>query len=198
MSQHAFEQEARLIISVLDKAHAQISAIDNTEMDARKYAILNDLKKHSNALRLEVGEDIPTSELQPKSKAIGGPLKKMFGKDIVRPAVKKGVEETKPAVTPPKIKTAEETALEELRKEVDSLYGRFLETPNDQLIDRESDIAIRGVAKMAGLPVTDKSPKNINSKFIDSIKEAITKKNEIAAAGNVSTEDEESNDGTNN
>lgn len=184
MLQNAFEAEAKLMISVLQKAHAQISAIDNTEMDARKFAILNDLKKHENALRLEIGEDISTSELQPKSKAIGGPIAKMFGKEIKRPEEMKPAEEMKPST--PKIKTAEEIALDELRQEVDNLYGRFIATPTDDLLDRESDIALRGVAKKAGLPVTDKSPKKVDAKFIETIKEAIKKKAEIESLGNES------------
>lgn len=182
--QHAFEQEAKLIISVLQKAHAQISAIDNTEMDARKYAILNDLKKHENALRLETGEDISTNELQPKSSAIGGPLTKIFGREIPKKQDAKPAEET---IQKPAIKTDEQIALEELRQEVDNLFTRFVATPTEDLLDRESDIALRGVAKKAGLPVTETSPKKVDAKFVEKIKEAITKAEEIANLGKSQT-----------
>lgn len=196
MSEHAFEKEAKIIIDVLQKAHAQISAIDNSEMDARKYAILNDLNKHANVLRLELGEDIPTSELQPKSKAVGAPLTKLFGKEVKPKKVEVQVEETTEEKTETtvtananvQLKTAEDVQIEELKKEIDELYPRFVETETDTLLDRESDIVLRGVAKRAGLPVTEKNPKNITAKYVELIKTAIKKKADIEDKGKTQLE----------
>lgn len=95
-----------------------------------------------------------------------------------------------------KVLTPEDIAADEIRAVVDQLYPEFLNIDTASIVDKHSDIEIRAVAKRAGIPVTEKSPKHANAKFVEQIKAAIIKKNEIEAAGNVGDDDddEEGND----
>lgn len=72
---------------------------------------------------------------------------------------------------------------QELNDKVQVLYPMFKDIANKDILDTYSDIEIRGVAKKAGLPVTENSPKKIDGNFLNVIKEAIVKKAKLDAAG---------------
>ena len=70
--------------------------------------------------------------------------------------------------------TTLEDAAKALSLKVDVLYPIFLETANETILADNEEIVIRGVAKRAGLPVTETEPKTITVKYIATIKKAIT------------------------
>lgn len=65
------------------------------------------------------------------------------------------------------------------------LYTLFLTIDNKDLLETYTDPQIREVARKAGLPVTDKTPPKIEKKFLDQIKTAIKKQNELNAIAGV-------------
>lgn len=180
---HPFDKENRLIIGILSDAHDSIQNINNPEMLALKGRILGDLRKHINSLSVQL--DLPIKD-EPKAQG-RQPITKMFGRTLT------SVRKTLPApdVNKGKFKqTTSDIELAELRVKVDELYNRFLSTPDDHLIDSLSDIEIRGVAKKAGLPVSENDPKTINTGFIKAIKDAIQKQMNINDLGEAGSEKE--------
>lgn len=122
-----------------------------------------DLARHANALKMQLGQDVDTGTTRVESQ----PLTRMFGRDItVKPRVVADVNK-------PFHESSFEVEGKELQIKVDEVYPKFLITESDHLIDSLTELEIRGVAKKAGLPVTDTEPKTINTGFIDEIKEAI-------------------------
>lgn len=169
-----FHKENSAIIDILDHAQKQIMAVDNPQIDWLKQKILMDLKKHSSALKMNMGIDVSPDVPKPS----GGPLKKMFGKEITVTAPPRPQNPIAPFS-----ESSFEISEKELAEKVDYLYPRFLSTPLDQLIDSLSDIEIRGVAKKAGLPVTEDEPKKITTQFVDQIVKAIQAQGVFANAG---------------
>lgn len=172
---HPFHKEATAILDVLKAAHANIAAVENPDIFLLKGKILGDLQKHINSLSVHLGHDVTDAAFQP---AKTGPLTKMFGRDLTAPAPSSAA--TEPLVR----KTAQEIEAEELRGRVDELYGQFVVTPTDDLLDALSDLEIRGVAKRAGLPVTEDNPKTLTTAYVEQIKAAIQRKDELTRIGN--------------
>lgn len=106
----------------------------------------------------------------PETGEIFGTVTKLKGQDF-----KPGEKPSAPKV-PEKIKSADEIAAEELKEKVDALEPLFTKIESDKILDEHSDLVIRGVAKRAGLPVTEDNPKKIDVKYIDQIKKALTEK----------------------
>jgi hypothetical protein len=84
-------------------------------------------------------------------------------------------EKAKPKL-PEKVKSADEIAAEELKEKVDALEPLFTKIESDKILDEHSELVIRGIAKRAGLPVTEDNPKKIDVKYVDEIKKALTEK----------------------
>jgi hypothetical protein len=195
MPEHAFEKETKQIIDVLRNAHSDIAAISNPEIAPLKARIMTDLRRHENSLCMQLGQEIELVEqdavIQVKS---SGPITKLFGKEIkpISRNEKLVVDETKPVTPTPaiEIKTTQEIELQELRVQRDEVYNKFLTAQTDDLLDSLDELVIRAVAKRAGLPVTETNPKRVDAKFIDRIKAAIKKQNELAAKGEVGNADE--------
>jgi antitoxin component of RelBE/YafQ-DinJ toxin-antitoxin module len=158
-----FQKETSQIIEILDHAQKQIESIENPSIQWLKTKIVMDLKRHSNALKQNLGVDISSDLPKPKV----APLTKLFGKEITgkAPVVKD--------VNKPFRQSSFEVEQKELELKVSELYPRFLTTESDHLLDSLNDIEIRGVAKKAGLPVTETNPKKIDVTFINQIKDAI-------------------------
>ena len=170
---HAFQKETSQIISILEEANQKITQIINPEIAFLKGKIQGDIMRHANALRLQSGQHITGVETPAAPK----PLTKMFGRDVTpKPRVVKDVNK-------PFLEGPNEVEEKELKLKVDELYPKFLITEADHLIDSLTDIEIRGVAKKAGIPVTETEPAKIDSKFITQIKTAIKKKAEIENIG---------------
>jgi hypothetical protein len=75
-----------------------------------------------------------------------------------------------------KVKTADQLAAEELTRQVDTLLPEFLNIESGTLLDENPDMVLRGIAKRAGLPVTEEEPAKMSVKYIDEIKEALKPK----------------------
>ena len=84
--------------------------------------------------------------------------------------------------------TGNEIELKELRMKVEELWPKFLDTEADHILDSLTEMEIRGVAKHAGLPVTEFEPKKVTTEFVQQIKEALQKS--IAAKEDDLDEDE--------
>jgi hypothetical protein len=81
------------------------------------------------------------------------------------------------------IPTSKEVAAAELKTTLDALYPKFNSIDTPQLLDSYSDLELRGIAKMAGMQVTESKPKKIDARYVERIKEAITMKAEIDRLG---------------
>ena len=73
------------------------------------------------------------------------------------------------------IKTDEEIKIQELRQTAQKLFEVIPAMEPKDVIESYADLEIRAVAKMAGITVTEDSPKTITAAFINSIKKAIAK-----------------------
>lgn len=71
--------------------------------------------------------------------------------------------------------TDEDVKLSELRQTAQKLFEAIPTMEPKDVIESYADLEIRAVAKMAGITVTEDSPKNITAAFINSIKKAIAK-----------------------
>jgi hypothetical protein len=96
-------------------------------------------------------------------------------------AIQGHVRKKFPPLTPAPVKPGEQRSPatlvgEELSLEVNAIYEGFTERENDEIIDSLTDLQIRGVAKKAGMEVTETKPERLTNSFIDEIKESIKKK----------------------
>jgi len=66
-----------------------------------------------------------------------------------------------------------------LKNDVEAALTTFLERDSKDLLESLDHIVIRGVAKKAGMQVTILEPETLTVQFINEVKEAITKMNEI-------------------
>lgn len=82
-------------------------------------------------------------------------------------------------------KTPMEIAADELKAEAAVLYPLFVDMEVATILDSYSEPVIKFVAKMVNIPVGDNLPKKVNAQFITTIKEAITRKADLEAKGNV-------------
>jgi hypothetical protein len=135
------------------------------------------LEKSLNFLRFKVGTAGATSGVLPELAKITTLRGEKFvqGEKVVEDLTPK---ENKLAVAA-SVKTADEIAAEELKAAVDQLEPLFMEIDNAKLVDEQADLVLRGIAKRAGLPVSEDNPKKIDTKYIATIKEAIKKKAEL-------------------
>lgn len=135
------------------------------------------LEKTLNFLRFKIGAAGASSNIGPEL----GKITSLRGRDFKQG--EKVVSDLTPkenkAVIAAVQKTAEENAAEELKAAVDQLEPFFMEIENDKLIDEQPDLVLRGIAKRAGLPVTEDNPKKVDAKYVASIKAAIKKADEL-------------------
>lgn len=67
---------------------------------------------------------------------------------------------------------------------IDKLHSIFLGLRPKDVLESYPDIEIRGVARKAGLPVTETKPKKLTHQYVTSIQNQIRKNNEIKDLGN--------------
>lgn len=81
--------------------------------------------------------------------------------------------------------TNDDQKFRDIKEAAHKLYKALAENSieNKEVLENFADIEIRAVAKMAGLPFTEKEPPKIAVKTIDHIRNAIKKKIEIENAG---------------
>jgi hypothetical protein len=80
----------------------------------------------------------------------------------------KDIGEAKPTPKAEVKQTAEELAIAELKAQVDMLEPLFVKIETDKILDEHSTLVIQGVAKRAGLPVTEDT--KVDANFVNSIK----------------------------
>lgn len=170
---HSFHQETSAIIEILQYAHDQVEAITNPEIALLKARIQGDLKRHINSLSTQLGIPVDDKNFKPVKTT---PIRKIMGRVISSIPIDK-------TTVPVQRKTAQQVEFEELQQKVSEIYPKFLSSPADDLLDSCSDMEIRGVAKKAGMPVTETNPKTITTAYIEEIKKAIQSKITIAGAG---------------
>lgn len=182
------KQQIEETVKILKDAHSKISStLNDNNLGPLRGKLLNSLQQNINSLAMQVGADPIQNTAE-----ITKPLTKMFGKDVAH--VKKAaapnlsVDNLPEERKIPNTRTAKELAGEELKATVTELFPQFLEIETDAIVDTYSDMEIRGVAKMAGLPVTETTPKNADATFVDQIKEAIKTKKEIEAKTQIQSE----------
>ena len=178
---HPHRQQIQTAIASLKNAHSDLSnLLSDSSIEGIRTRVLHGLETQINYLSAQVNADsiqTSSSEVQP--------LTKLFGKSLANvPAT--GEEKVELKVV---LKTPEQIAADELREKVTELYSQFetIETP--AILDTYDEMEIRGVGKLAGLPVTETTPKKVDAKFVEQIKEAIKKKKELEAAGNTGGSD---------
>jgi hypothetical protein len=167
------EDQIKQAVDILKEAHDKIAEVmTDPNLAIRRTGLLLTLKKNADMMTMHTSGESPLREDRPT----GQPLRKFFGKVV---SSKSADETTKPvapkATEPLKFNSAEEVAKDEFKKKVKGLYEVFAGTDNDVLLDTYSDVELRGVAKLAKLPVTEKNPKKIDASYIDIIKDAINK-----------------------
>lgn len=178
-----FELEYKSMAESLQAAKDVISLMDNQALQPMKIRLISLLTKEINALQTLAGVPV-TGEIQNILNSEPKPLTKMFGKSVnqnVKP------KERTVVLEPVSLKQfaaeqktlSENAAVNELRAKVELLYPEFRTIDSASILDSYDELTIKGVAKYAGLPVSDNSPKKVDTAFIDSIKEAIRVKQEV-------------------
>lgn len=173
------KQQIEETVKILKDAHEKISAtLNDNNLGPLRGKLLNSLQQNINSLAMQVGVD-PVRTVTETAK----PLTKIFGKNVqhvkAQAAPDLSADHLPEERIIPNTKSPKELAAEELKTTVTELYPKFLEIETDGIIDTYSDMEIRGIARLAGLPVTETTPKNADAKFVDQIKEAIKAKKEI-------------------
>lgn len=81
------------------------------------------------------------------------------------------------------IASDQELADQETLKNINELYEIFPDMQNKDILETYPDIEIRGVARKAGLLVTETEPRKISIQYITSIKSAIKRQRDIEQLG---------------
>ena len=76
-------------------------------------------------------------------------------------------------------KSPEQLAAEEMKAQAALLYPNFVAMENASILDSYDEYVIKFVAKMAGMVVSETIPKKVDVKYINLVKEAITKKQQL-------------------
>ena len=147
--------------------------------------IENSINQDIGYLSALIGAETDQSSVSGNS-TIGGPLTKIMGKVIPGianlAAAPQDDAEKKNAIKADQ-NQAQQNAAEELKATIERLLPEFPGLENEAILDTYSDLEIRGIAKKVGLPVTETNPAKIDSKFIDTVKAAIKKNEDLANKG---------------
>lgn len=162
------------MIDALTVARNRILLIDNMEIKGLIQQVVMPITSQINSMSVKVG--LPVSgELEYVRTKPGEPIIRMLGKDVsFAPKIEVTVKEFAAINKQSSI----DNELEVLRKKVADLYPLFLTLETASILDVYDELTIKGVAKIAGLPVSENSPKVVDAKFVEIVKEAI-KKSEI-------------------
>lgn len=153
-----FRNESLIMADALKEAREKIEAVDNDELSTLKARIMGSLKRDETALRFNAEEDMPSEKSKEPE-----PLRSMFGKKISEYG-QQVRDVNKPIITGPT--DAEKS---ELRAKVDEVYLRFADADPTVLLDTLDELIIRGVAKKAGMLVTENDPARITLQFVEKI-----------------------------
>lgn len=168
--------QVQATIDILKQARNEID-ISFTDPDLRflKQRVLMDLDKINNQLALRSGIDMLKEHSAPQQSA---PLKTFMGRRIAakHPGSTLNENELPDLTKRIKPKSAFEMAAMELKETAEVLLEHIPTMEADDVLDKYSDLEVRAVAKLAGLPVTETDPKRITTDYIQQIKDAIKKK----------------------
>lgn len=186
----AYETEYQQIVDALSEARNKIARIENRELKNLTDRIVGDLTAHTNFLNVQLGNDVVGEPQSTKTVAGGGGLKRMLGRDITVAPQNQGAA---PVLDNDKLsyseyqarqkQIAQDAELAAFKLKLDELYPVFRSIENATLLDQYDEVVLRGIAKYAGLPVSDFSPKEIDDAFITKIKDAMNVKDQQAASG---------------
>lgn len=180
MSDFPFQPEYDAMVQALTEAKDKIKAIQ--KIPALSNKICNYLTKEINFLKSNSGQHIHFGEGSPTIGSNPKPLTKMFGKQLnPKPKIDETTADFVSVVR--EVPTAKEIEAQDLRAKVDDLYPIFTQIDSDQLLDSHDEIVVRAIAKRAGMTISEKSPKKIDTRYIDKIKAAIKTKAEKDRAG---------------
>lgn len=169
--------------SALISARNDIFLLSNAENKQMVDKITTALTQHINSLTVFSGNFPVTTEHKSVS---GQPLTKIMGRHVIVQPKEKNVsislkQHMDNIQDEHNSRTETQTDIEflEIEKKRDDLYDSFLEMETDKIKDDQPELIIRGVAKKAGIPVTNTLPEKITTEFIDQVKDAIKKKKQI-------------------
>lgn len=168
----------------LTEAYDKIDAIQDKSVEHLKRRLQTNLRRDINQLKTVTGvtDFVPATVNLRKPRS----LTSMFGYDVTPKRSEKTVkrlgkfpktEMTRREFKEESLKTTIEHEGEDLNRKANQLYDRFLEIKTDGIRDAFGDEEIRAVAKLADLPVTDKTV--VDTKFIDQVKDAIKKQKQL-------------------
>lgn len=151
-----------MVLNILKGAQDQVKEILSAPEDAAHLLrITTTLEREMNIFSLVTGTNNPQAQpSQPPLK----PAATLMGEKI-----KSIAASTKPAdLVPPK------QAVDDLTAKVEDAYTRFADMTAEDILDKEEDLVIRGVAKKAGIKgVSKDNPKKVTLEFVKDIKEKI-------------------------
>lgn len=178
-----YQKEVQETIEILKWSHSQIEKVlaDENLMHL-KNKLLREIERQITTLSIQHGFEYETKAAE--SVAAGEPLRKIMGRiiNVPGPGPEKQLLSDRPIQQIPIQQSAQEIEASEFKEKTLGLYSTFTDIENEAILDQFEDMVIRGVGKLAGLPVTENHPKKINVKFIDEIKDAIKKKSELENA----------------
>jgi hypothetical protein len=168
-----FEEEYSIMIKALKEAKEKVDDIATPDIRALKNRVAVLLQREINSLTQR------TNAVANTSSTVRIPLTRFLGNDLPVEGKRKPEKQIKPVISKAKfVERSEETTQDvqgkELKTKAEKLYPVFTDLTNDQILDRFSHLEILAVAKMADLPVTEKTA--VNHKFIEYVKGAINKK----------------------
>lgn len=164
------------IDDALKASYEEIESIKDDRIGNLKNRILMSLTRLRNQIKSTGGlKDFGVTNV---AKVTTKQLTKMFGYDVNQKPTKRLKKiATEREFKKESIQTTQDQEGTLLNKKANRLYDDFLKIENDKIIDEHSKDEIRGVAKLAGLPITQQT--EVNTKFVDHIKDAIKKQIEI-------------------
>jgi hypothetical protein len=179
-----FKQEVEAAVAVLRKSYTDIDGIlKDSNLIHLKNKLLREIDRQITIISIQNGFEYEAKYSEP---AAGEPLRKIMGRVIEHKGTpaEKQLLSSKPVQAKVIQQTAQEVEAQEFKEKATELYAKFPTIENEAILDQFDEMIIRGIGKLAGLPVTENHPKKVDVKFLNEIKEAIKKKSELENAVN--------------
>jgi hypothetical protein len=184
-----FQEQVKQTVKILKKAYEDIELIlEDENLTPWRNKLLRVLDREVTALSTQHNLEYQAKYSVPFESE---PLLKVMGRDVrhvKKEDVPKQLLNDEPVQKSSVGQTAKEVEANEIREKANDLMLQFVDIEPEALLDQYEEIVIRAVGKLAGLPVTDLHPKNVNAQFIAEIKDAILLKNKVDEEVNVGSE----------
>lgn len=175
-----FKTQVEQVVALLKKTSVNIENImSDDELMHLRNRLLRTLEREISTLSLQHGIPYEGKEAAQQS---APPLTKLFGRVIGGAnSTSATSQETqllsdKPEQANLAVQSAEEVEAAEFKQKTLDVYAQFGDMTDEAILDQLEEMVIRGVGKLAGLPVTEDTPKKVDMKFIQQIKDAIKQK----------------------